>query len=64
MHPAHLSTPNIQACTRCDDTRLTNANLKMKTNSPFDRGNNWAGITEEKRERAKGKGSVIEALKV
>lgn len=59
----HLFTQNIQARTRRDDTRLANANLKMNTNSPFDGGNNWACVVEERREQAKGTGSVIEALK-
>lgn len=64
MHPVQHFTPNIQARTRWDDTRLANANLKMNTNSPFDRENNWACIIKEKRERAEGEVRVIEALKV
>lgn len=59
-----IFSPKIQARTRRDDTHLTNTNLKMNTNSLLRAEIFGPAFTEENGEQAKGKGSVIEVLKV
>lgn len=59
-----IFTAKIQARTCRDDAPLTNTNLKMNTNSLLRAEIFGPAFTEENGEQAKGKGSVIEVLKV